>query len=409
MSPSARSDAPAGTAPPSDDPPLRILMVVDGHYPATGGAEMQARLMSRVLAQRGHEVRIVAPRLDADQRTVETVDGIAVRRLRYPRVRVLGAILLDLRFAAYLLRHHGEFDAIHIHMVRNLAGAAGWLQRWVRPTMVAKVSGADEFKGGILDPALLHRPIHRLLNAGARQIDAFQCISAHTRKAMLQVGYAATKMHLIPNAVDCRRFDCPRETEAPLRRVAFVGRHVPVKGLDVLLRAWAQVRRPDGLRLVLAGDGPERARMVALAAELGVAGSVEFPGKVDDVPALLSGAGLYVQASHQEGLPNAVLEAMASGLAVVATRVSGHEDVVEHGVTGLLVPPDDPAALAQALQALIDDATRRHAMGLRGRDAVTRGYGTDIIADRLLALYGARATSPRRPAGLSRSADANRN
>lgn len=396
-------------SPRRSDEPISILMVVDAEYPFTGGAEMQVRLLSSVFSRMGHRVRILTPLVNPAHPVSERIDGIEVRRLAYPRIKIFGAILLDLRFAAYLLRHHREFDAVHIHMVRNLAGAAGWLQRWVRPTMVAKVSGADEFKGGILDPALLHRPIHRLLNAGARQIDAFQCISAHTRKAMLQVGYAAAKMHLIPNAVDCRRFDCPREPEAALRRVAFVGRHVPVKGLDVLLRAWAQVRRPDGLQLVLAGDGPERTRMVTLAAELGVAGSVEFPGKVDDVPALLAGAGLYVQASYQEGLPNAVLEAMASGLAVVATRVSGHEDVVEHGVTGLLVPPDDPAALAQALQALIDDAVRRHAMGLRGRDAVTRGYGTDIIADRLLALYGARVTSPRRSAGLSRSADANRN
>lgn len=403
------SDNASPAAVPCDERPLRILMVVDGRYPATGGAEMQARLMSRVLAARGHAVRIVAPRLDPAQARVEIIDGIEVRRLAYPRVKLLGAVLLDLRFAAHLLRHHREFDAVHIHMVRNLAGAAGWLRRWVRPTMVAKVSGADEFKGGILDPDLLQRPIHRLLNAGARRIDAFQCISAHTRKAMLQVGYAAAKMHLIPNAVDCRRFDCVRDDAAPLRRVAFVGRHVPVKGLDVLLRAWTMVRRPDGLRLVLAGDGPERARIRALAIDLAVADSVEFPGRIDDVPALLAGAGLYVQASHQEGLPNAVLEAMASGLAVVATRVSGHEDVVEHGVTGLLVPPDDPAALARALQVLIDDAALRRAMGLRGRGAVNRGYGTDVVADRLVALYRAGAASCGSVPLLSRPADANRN
>ena len=369
---------------------------------------MQARLLSSVFYKMGHNVRILAPRVNPSHPIFERIDGIEVHRLAYPRIKIFGAVLLDLRFAAYLLRHHREFDAVHIHMVRNLAGAAGWLQRWVRPTLVAKVSGADEFKGGILDPALLHRPIHRLLNAGARQIDAFQCISAHTRKALLEVGYAPHKMHLIPNAVDCRRFGCPRDAAKPLRRVAFVGRHVPVKGIDVLLRAWALLRRPDDLRLVLAGDGPERARMIKLALELRIGASVEFPGKIDDVPALLADAGLYVQASHQEGLPNAVLEAMASGLAVVATRVSGHEDVVEDGRTGLLVPPNDPHALAQALQTLIDDAPERLAMGQRGRETVTQNYGTDVIAERLLQLY----LTSKRPAGtapfVSQHADASR-
>ena len=366
--------------------PARILMVVDGQYPATGGAEMQARLLSASFLRQGHAVKVLAPRLSPMQPVNEIIDGVVVRRLGYPRIPVLGAIVLDLRFAAYVLRHRRAFDVIHIHMVRNLAGAAGWLRKWLNIPMVAKVSGADEFHGGILDLNLMRKPIHRILNAGARRIDAYQCISAFTHRAMASAGYDTAKMHLIPNAVDCARFACARG-DAPLARVVFVGRHVKVKGIDVLLRAWAQVRRPEGVCLVLAGDGPERTGLEALARELGLGNAVEFPGKIDDVPRLLAAAGLYVQASHQEGLPNAVLEAMASGLAVVATEVSGHEDVVKHGCTGLLVPPDDPEALAAAVQTLFDDAALRRRMGEAGRRAITQTYCADIVTARLLALY----------------------
>ena len=374
--------------------PLRILMVVDGQYPATGGAEMQARLLCTAMARQGHQVRVLAPRLHTWQANDEVLDGIAVQRLCYPRVKGLGSILLDLRFAAYLWHHRHQFDAIHIHMVRNLAGAAGWMRRLVGIPMVAKVSGADEFRGGILDPALMQRPIHRLLNAGARRLDAFQCISQHTRRAMVEAGYPAARMHLIPNAVDCARFACNR-TDAPLQRVVFVGRHVPVKGLDVLLCAWALVRRPVELRLVLAGDGPVHNALRELARELGVHDSVDFPGAVSHVPGMLAGAGLYVQASHQEGLPNAVLEAMASGLAVVATRVSGHEDVVAHGSTGLLVPPNDPAALAAAMQTLLDDPDLRRRMGHAGRATIERTYCAEIVTASLLRLYrGVGSTAP---------------
>jgi glycosyltransferase involved in cell wall biosynthesis len=383
---------------------MRILMVVDGQYPATGGAEMQARLLCTTFARQGHQVQVLAPRLQPSQAKLELVDGIAVRRLSYPRIKGVGAIWLDVRFAAFLLRHRNQFDVIHIHMVRNLAGAAGWVRRLVGIPMVAKVSGADEFRGGILDPALMHRPIHRLLNAGAKRIDAFQCISLFTRKAMLEAGYPSTKLHLLPNAVDCTRFACNR-TEAPLQRVVFIGRHVAVKGIDVLLRAWALLQRPTGLRLILAGNGPEHDKLQALAHDLGVRDSVDFPGAVSNVPEILAGSGLYVQASHQEGLPNAVLEAMASGLAVVATRVSGHEDVVQHGSTGLLVERDNPEALAAAMQALLDDPGLRWRMGKAGRASIANTYCAEIITARLLRLYRGAKTADAGADTLSLPAD----
>ena len=115
---------------------------------------------------------------------------------------------------------------------------------------------------------------------------------------------------------------------------------------------------------------------------------MEFPGLVHDVPGLLAGAALYVQASHQEGLPNAVLEAMSAGLPVVATRVSGHEDVVEHDKTGLLVPPDAPQQLAGALQTLLDNRALRMQMGAAGRSAIETTYSLPAVTDRLLHLYG---------------------
>lgn len=366
---------------------LRILYVIDGRYPATGGAEMQARMLASALARAGHRISMLAPRLDASQASLERIDGIIVRRLGYPRIKGIGAMLLNLRFGAWLLRHQHEYDAIHIHMMHNLAGAAGWLKPWLRPRVTVKVSGAAEFQGGILDPALRGRLKHRMLNFGARRLDAYQCISRHTLRMLGQAGYEPSRLHLVPNAVDAARFTAaPAGRVGPVRAV-FAGRHVPVKGLDVLLRAWAKVQAPPGSVLVLAGDGPEHAHLRKLAAELGVDSHVEFPGMVQDIPALLGGASLYVQASHQEGLPNAVLEAMASALPVVATRVSGHEDVVQEGHTGLLVPPGDADALTAALQRMLDHPALRESMGRAGREAVLRAHGTGPVLDGLLRLY----------------------
>jgi glycosyltransferase involved in cell wall biosynthesis len=172
--------------------------------------------------------------------------------------------------------------------------------------------------------------------------------------------------------------------------VICVANLIDYKGHRDLLTAWAQVRRArPSARLLLVGDGPERPAVEALGASLG---HVHVLGSRADVPALLQASTLLVQASHQEGLPNAVLEAMAAGLPVVATAVGGTTELVVDGHTGRLVPPRDPDALAGALIALLADPGARARMG---RAAVARASARFSLAtmvsryerlyDRLLA------------------------
>jgi glycosyltransferase involved in cell wall biosynthesis len=378
---------------------LSILMVVDGHYPATGGAEMQARLLSASFAEEGHEVEVLAPHLDRSQPTLERIDGIPVTRLAYPRIKGLGALMLNLRFAMWLLKRQHRFDAVHIHMMHNLAGAVGWLKPWLKPTVVGKVSGAAEFQGGILDPAHRHRLVHRLLLAGALRLDAYQCISRRTVNIMADAGFPSDRLHLVPNAVDLQRFRPPEQRDQNTLRAVFVGRHVPVKGLDVLLRAWALAKLPPGARLTIAGDGPERARLLALAKTLGIENEVDFPGLVHNVPALLAEHNLYVQASHQEGLPNAVLEAMAAGLPVLATHISGHEDIVVDDETGFLVPVGDPNAFAQGLSKLASRADLRECLGQAARRFVETRYSTYAVMEALIKLYQGTASESQAQSG----------
>ena len=370
-----------------DAPPVRVLFIVDGRYPATGGAEMQARLLARELSRAGHSVRILAPRVDDSQSLRERIDGVDVTRLSYPRIKGLGAVVLNLRLALWLWRNKGDIDAIHVHMMHNLAGAIGWLKPWLRVPVTVKVSGAAEFQGGVLDPELRGRVKHRVLNAGARRLEAFQCISRHTLHMLREAGYPSDRLFLVPNAVDCDRFGAVQQEPQSALRVVFVGRHAPVKALDVLLRAWAELARPVDARLILVGDGPETAALRRLAVELCISDSVVFPGMLSDVAPELRRASIYVQPSLQEGLPNAVLEAMAAHLPVVATRVSGNEDVVDHGRSGLLVPPGDVQALAAALQCLLDEPALRARLGQAAAEDVRHGFATDQVVASLLKIY----------------------
>ncbi len=170
-----------------------------------------------------------------------------------------------------------------------------------------------------------------------------------------------------------------------------VGRLDPQKGLPDLLDAAERViaRRP-GWHLAIAGDGPERAWLLeAIEGRAPLRDRVRWLGRRDDVPGLLKSADVLVQASHWEGMPNAVLEAMAARRAVVGTAVEGTEDLVVPGRTGWLVPPRDPVALAQALDEAADDPDRRRRYGEAGRLRVEREFSLDAVVAAYERLWAA--------------------
>jgi glycosyltransferase involved in cell wall biosynthesis len=171
------------------------------------------------------------------------------------------------------------------------------------------------------------------------------------------------------------------------------------KAHEVLLVAAAQLRRYSHLRFLIAGDGPRAAELRALAKTLGVARQVSFLGHREDVPALLASADAFVLPSRSEAFPNGAIEAMAAGLPVVATRVGGLLDLIDEGRTGLLVPPDDPAALAAAIESLVLSPARAAMLGAAARDEVTRRYSFDRMVRGFEDLYLAQLHTAGVPAG----------
>jgi len=176
------------------------------------------------------------------------------------------------------------------------------------------------------------------------------------------------------------------ETSAAV--IGAIGRLDRVKGVEYLLRAAAKVifKTPDAAFLIV-GDGSQREALEQLARSLGISHRMVFTGQRDDVPELLSTMDVLVLPSLYEGLPNAVLEAMAAGKPVIATRVGGTPEVVEDKVTGLLVPPRDPEALAEAIIALIQDRERAEAMGQVGRARVEEYFSVERMIAETETLY----------------------
>ena len=187
--------------------------------------------------------------------------------------------------------------------------------------------------------------------------------------------------------------------ESPMRResleltaadlvIGSVSRFDPVKRIELLVDALRRLKDQfPRLVLVLVGGGGELEPIRRLVAESGLSDRVIFTGFVENPVRVQAALDLYVAASRKEGLPLAMLEAMTAGLAVVATDVPGHRDVVASGETGVLVPPEDPAALAEAVAALLSDPARRKGLGQAGRERVRHEFGIRAMVDATAVVY----------------------
>jgi glycosyltransferase involved in cell wall biosynthesis len=167
-----------------------------------------------------------------------------------------------------------------------------------------------------------------------------------------------------------------------------VARLVALKDIGTLLRAFERCSPGErNLLLLLVGDGECRQELETLAGELGIAPRVRFMGFRDDIEGILSASDLFVLSSLTEGMPLSVLEAMAAGLPVVATRVGGVPELVTDGETGLLVAPKDPEALAAALLSLIEDRSSRLRMGRAARARIEESFSFTAMLDQYETFY----------------------
>lgn len=228
----------------------------------------------------------------------------------------------------------------------------------------------------------------------ARYSSCLLAVSDQVRSDLLALGVGTkNRFEVMPLGLDLERFRSVDSRRGELRAelglgavplIGIVARLAPVKAHDVFLRAAAALReRMPDVHFVVVGDGELRASLEALASELGLGGCLTFLGWRSDIERVYADLDLVVLSSRNEGSPIALIEAMASGTNVVATAAGGVPDVVRHGETGLLVNPDDPAALSASMEELLRaDSGRRAAMAAAARDDAFERFGIDrLLAD----------------------------
>ena len=357
-------------------------------YPyAFGGEQLVTILLAQELAKRGLEVEVVAvdkgeftARMSASgvKWSVATLPASLMLYGHSMRARDVALSVVNLPRTWFRLARHFRqtSDLVHINNLRGvlLAGPA------------ARLAGK---------PAIwhVHHPDQNwILNRIARGL--VREVVAPTRGIVaLLPGVSGKSVRVVPNAVPPALMDDPARADGSEPLVVTAARLMPYKGIDTLVEAMAIVHRslPEARCVVVGGsqEGYEDyARTVERRiAELGLKDVMELTGFVADPHAYWQHARVYCQPSHLDTLPVAILEAMAMALPVVASDIGGLRDLVEDGVTGLVVPSRDAEALAAALLRLLSNPDQAKQMGTAGRERTERDFTLDRMSDRVLGVY----------------------
>lgn len=333
-----------------------------------GGTETQTQRMARALEARGHDVTVYTKSYGNEEGCDEPFELVRVPNLRTNDfVSTLTFVLVA---TLYLLRNAGRHDVLQCMMIYPNGFVGYVVSTLTRLPYFAWIRGGDYY---FMKDTPGKRTMIRTVLADTTVLAQSAEIARDVRSE-----FDAADLRVLGNGVD---IGDPTESGDG---VVFVGRLVDWKGVDVLLRALDGT----GERLVVVGDGPERDRLESLAASLDV--DARFVGMVptEEVDAYLAaGAVFALPSTGDEGLPNAVIEAMAAGLPVVTTDSGGLPDLVEDGETGFVVPKGDVEALRSRIRTLMDDDERRARMGHAAWTYARDHHGWDHVVAALESVY----------------------
>jgi PEP-CTERM/exosortase A-associated glycosyltransferase len=385
---------------------MRILHILDHGLPLHSGYTFRTRAILKAQMRRGWEVAAVTgPRHGASDAVAETVDGIDFHRTDAPPAMPspIGELQEIRAFATRIEQVIDDFrpDILHAHspVLDALAGLRAARRRRLPFVYEIRAFWEDAAVGNGTgkEGSLRYRATRALETWAVRKADAVAVICDGLRRDLIARGIAKDKIFVSPNGVDMEMFGTPLPHDAALARaiglhgaevIGFIGSFYDYEGLDDLIAAMPMLikARPDA-HLVLVGGGPMEAALRAQAAASPVAGQIHFVGRVPhgEVERYYSLIDVLAYPRKKMRLTDLVtplkpLEAMAQRRLVAASDVGGHRELIRHGETGTLFPPNDPAAMAQSLAALLADRDSWEPRRARGQAYVEtdRNWSTNI-------------------------------
>ena len=376
---------------------VRVAMVIERYLPIWGGAENQLHQLIPRLNAKNCRITVVTRRWRQSLLPQEKLDQVSVVRLGISGTGKLSTAWFVIALMSYIIRHRGQIDILHSHGAANLGALCALLARSLGMKNVCKIATAGKIS------ALSRSNFGKLILLFLKKSDAIVVMTDEIKKEVETLGAMQVNLIEIPNGVDPDRFSVADSKErARFRRdlgiresaklVLFCGRLVQRKGLDVLLGAWSTVvaKVPEAYLLIL-GSGTNQPDSVENEMKRYVREQqlpqVIFLGETPHPEYFLAAVDCFSFPSRKEGFPNALLEAMAASLPVVAANIGGVRPLVKDGVTGMLFIPEDQGHCAQKLVTVLTDQQLAEKIGKAGQNFVTEYFSFETVSQQYGALY----------------------
>jgi len=363
---------------------MKILMMTDYFYPHIGGVEKVVLDLSSRLVAHGHEVMVLTLNIPQTKEE-ETFHGIKIVRLNaFDFSKVIGLQgAISVKIFSKLKKILNEFkpDIIHTHNHFFFTTLIGMLvkKRHNISTITTIHNGSLKDIPGRMSVfiKIYEKIICRLINNNS---DIVIVGSQNLYENAKKLGIDSKKIVIIPNAVDLTFFRQNRTYSNEPRKVIFVGRLFSLKGPQLLIEAARLVIKkiPD-TEFFIVGDGPLREKLVNMVKRYNLSKNVVFCGELTDVRKKMKDSDLYVRPSLLEGFPYGVLEAMASGLPVIATKIGGTADLLTHEKTGYFVKPGNVNELANSMIDLLSNSNKLKTIAINGLELVEKKFSWDIL------------------------------
>jgi glycosyltransferase involved in cell wall biosynthesis len=367
-------------------PKPSILMLIANFYPVLGGAEQQALSLSKNLVSRGINTSVLT-RSRPDERSFEQIENVPV----YRKIHVLDrgkwfGITYILSSFCFLLKMRNTYDIIHCHIADGLGTTAAiaiklLFKKKVVIMIASSGQGSDLQE---LKKSFLNRCCLKLTHMADKIIS----LCSLSTEELYNESYLESQIAQLPNGIDINSFH-PKESTKTENRIITVGHLTKIKGTDILLQAVANLTKKEvsHFHVDIIGDGHDRTCFENIATDLNIFDHISFHGDCNNVVELLQRSRIFVLPSRAEGHSNALLEAMACGLPVIATKVGGNLDVVNNNENGILVEKENPEQLANAIHKVLNDNKFAEQLGKNARETVVSKYTMERTVLKYVELY----------------------
>ena len=365
-----------------------------------GGAEVFSLRLANGLMDKGYNPIIFAAhrgwKLPSQEYYTFEKNGVAILRLPSPNIWLFGSFIYVIFVTLYLAIYYSRVKVVHASSINRVAAAVIFLSRCLGKKVISRSIGGDVWlleaqvrKNNLL--ARFHifalRFAHKIVSQGRDGIDILKELGIR-RSRLEQIGNGVNTLQYKPYQGDRSELCLKLGISVGEEVVCCVNRLHPLKRVDLIITAFAKLKSDmRDVQLVVVGEGELRGELEQLADKLGVEGSVIFVGNVETPLEFLQCSDVFVLASDKENYSNALLEAMSCGIPVVATKVGGNKEIVQHGENGLLVARSSVSEITQAISKILQDKELAARLGNNARQSIVEKYSFERVVERYLSLY----------------------